>query len=283
MALLNPITITITRSDNETKSFSGRPSNSEPFGITSLVGFEFPQVEVFTAAKGLGDGVFFTGQRLDGRTVEIHLKQNERYPQDHFDGWNNLKSFFNPMMAFTLEVDNDTSGSTVTRYLNDCRILAAEYQFVNASEPNPELIVQMQSSEPCFTASVSEALTFTDNVDQTFTYSGDAETFVQVELTVVSGSGGQEAEVTVNGALWTVASWYYISPGDKILLNPEDGTLTRNGQLIGLAQAPDSDANAIFLNWRTALGTNANTIKIHPLNTYTLTAKLVYNARYLGI
>ena len=281
MALLDPITITFTRSDNETKSFSGRPTYSEPFGITELIGFEFPQVEVFTAAKGLGDGVFFTGQRLDGRTIEIHLKQNERYPQDHFDGWNNLKSFFNPMMAFTLQVDNDTSGSTVTRYLNDCRILAAEYQFVNASEPNPELIMQMQSSEPCFTASVSEALTFTDNVDQTFTYSGDAETFVCVELTATTGGGGTVAEVTVNGATWTIAPSYNIPVGSVLLLNPEDGSFSYNGHVDGFFIP--SEATAVYQNWRTAIGTNANTIKIHQPGTARFTAKLVYNARYLGI
>ena len=102
-------------------------------------------------------------------------------------------------------------------------------------------------------------------------------------MTVVSGSGGQVAEVTVNGATWTVEPWNAIFAGDKLLLNPEDGSITRGGQIVGIAQPPNSDPNAIFMNWRTNLGTNANSIKIHQLGTYTLTASLIFNARYLGI
>ncbi len=280
---LDPITITITRSDNAAKSFSGRPTNSEPFGITELIGFEFPEVEVFTQPRGLGDGVFFTGQRLNGRTIEIHLKQNDKFPRDFFDGRNALKSFFNPAMTFTVSVDNATSGVTVTRQLNDCRILAADYHMINAGEPNPELIVQMMSSEPCFTTPVSEALTFTDNVEQTFTYPGDSEAFVKVELTVVVAGTSPIAEVTVNGALWTVSSTFYDTPGDIFLLDPETGKIIRenDGSVVGGSWA--DDPIAIYNNWRAKPGINANTIKIHPLSGYTLTARLVYDARYLGI
>lgn len=281
MALLDPITITITRSDNETKSFSGRPSNSEPFGITELIGFEFPEVEVFTQPRGLGDGVFFTGQRLNGRTIEIHLKQNERYPQDFFDGWNALKSFFNPALTFTVSVDNETSGVTVTRQLNDCRILAAEYHMINAGEPNPELIVQMMSPEPCFTASVSDAIAFTDDVELTYTYQGDMTTPVMVELTATTAGGGTVAEVTVNGALWTVAPYFYVPVDSVLLLDPIAGTITYNGHTEGFVIP--SEATAVYETWRLVPGTNANTIKIHQPSTPRFTAKLVYNARYLGI
>lgn len=278
---LDPITITITRSDNAAKSFSGRPTNSEPFGITELIGFEFPEVEVFTQPRGLGDGVFFTGQRLNGRTIEIHLKQNERYPQDFFDGWNSLKSFFNPALTFMVSVDNATSGVSVTRQLNDCRILAADYHMINAGEPNPELIVQMMAPEPCFIGAVSDALAFTDDVDLSYTYSGDMTAPVTVELTATTAGGGTVAEVTVNGAKWTVAPAFYIPLGSVLLLNPTDGTLSYNGHVDDW-YVP-SEATAVYENWRLVPGTNANTIKIHQPGTARFTAKLVYDARYLGI
>lgn len=278
---LDPITITITRSDNEAKSFSGRPTNSEPFGITELIGFEFPEVEVFTQPRGLGDGVFFTGQRLNGRTIEIHLKQNERYPQDFFDGWNSLKSFFNPALTFTVSVDNATSGVTVTRQLNDCRILAADYHMINAGEPNPELIVQMMSSDPCFIGAVSDVLAFTDDVDLSYTYSGDMTAPVMVELTATTAGGGTVAEVTVNGALWTVAPYFYVPVDSVLLLDPVAGTLSYNGH-VDSWYIP-SEATAVYENWRLVPGTNANTIKIHQPGTARFTAKLVYDARYLGI
>lgn len=280
MARLNPIEITLTRSDMTVKTFASRPANGEAFGITELIGFEFPEVEVFTQPRGLGDGVFFTGQRLNGRTVEIHLKQNERYPQDFYSAWYNLKHFFNPSMTFTLQVDNLTAGLS-TSYLFDCRILAAEYHMINASEPNPELIVQMMAPEPCFVRYHSEAILFTDDVDQTFTYSGDVKTFVQVELTATTAGGGTLAEVTVNGATWTLAPSYYIPVGSVLLLNPEDGTYEYNGHVDGFFIP--SEATAVYQNWRTNLGTNANTIKIHQPDVARFTAKLVYNARYLGI
>ena len=279
---LDPITITITRSDNAAKSFSGRPTSSEPFGITELIGFEFPEVEVFTQPKGLGDGVFFTGQRLNGRAIEIHLKQNDKFPRDFFDGWNALKSFFNPALAFTVSVDNETSGVTVTRQLNDCRILAADYHMINAGEPNPELIVQMMSSESCFTASVSDAIAFTDDVELTYTYQGDMTTSVMVELTATAAGGGTVAEVTVNGAMWTVSPYYYVPVDSVLLLDPIAGTITYNGHVEGFVVP--SEATAVYENWRLAPGTNANTIKIHqPDDTARFTAKLVYDARYLGI
>lgn len=278
---LDPITITITRSDNAAKSFSGRPTNSEPFGITELIGFEFPEVEVFTQPKGLGDGVFFTGQRLNGRTIEIHLKQNERYPQDFFDAWNGLKAFFNPTMTFRVSVENTTSGSPVERDLNDCRILAADYHMINAGEPNPELIVQMMASDPCFIGAVSDALAFTDDVDLSYTYSGDMTAPVTVELTATTAGGGTVAEVTVNGAVWTVAPYFYVPVDSVLLLDPIAGTITYNGHVEDFVVP--SEATAVYENWRLAPGTNANTIKIHQPGAAQFTAKLVYDARYLGI
>ena len=262
------------------KTFASGPANGEAFGITELVGFEFPQVEVFTQPKGLGDGVFFTGQRLNGRTIEIHLKQNERYPQDFYSAWYNLKNFFNPSMTFTLQVDNLTAGLS-TSYLYDCRILAAEYHMINASEPNPELIVQMMAPEPCFVRYSSEEILFTDDVELTYTYQGDMTTPVLVELTATTAGGGTVAEVTVNGAVWTVAPYFYVPVDSVLLLDPVAGTITYNGHVEGFVIP--SEATAVYENWRLVPGTNANTIKIHQPGAARFTARLEYGMRNLGI
>lgn len=258
MALLDPITITITRSDNAAKSFSGRPSNSEPFGITELIGFEFPEVEVFTQPRGLGDGVFFTGQRLNGRTVEIHLKQNERYPQDFFDGWNALKSFFNPALTFTVSVDNETSGVTVTRQLNDCRILAADYHMINAGEPNPELIVQMMSSGPLFEG-VPQTVNYsglTDQVHKTITNGGDSPARFSVTLTCTNaGTNTNFIGVVVEdvGLRIMKRDVSAFAVNDEVFIDVENGAYTVNGVT---ARATQSELPEAFTNWFLQVGGN---------------------------
>ena len=283
MALLDPISITITRSDNTSETFSGRPANGEAFGITELVGFEFPEVEVFTAAKGLGDGVFFTGQRLNGRTVEIHLKQNERYPDDFYLAWQLLKNFFNPAHSFKIKVVyTPYTGLTQTRYLNDCRILAADYHMINASEPNPELIVQMMSPNPFFEeASGSEQIFYTDNVALTYTYIGDYKTRPVLIFKCTNAGDGTvlSFDVTMNGVQWSVGTPTAISVGDQITLDPETMGIGFNGP-------PDPDqagtANVIYEAWWLNPGTNANTFTIDG-NGCTFTFSVSYTPRYLGI
>lgn len=281
MALLDPISITVTRSDNASKSFSGRPANGEAFGITELVGFEFPEVEVFTSPKGLGDGVFFTGQRLNGRTVEIHLKQNERYPDDFYLAWQLLKNFFNPAHTFTLQVDyTPYTGLTQTRYLNDCRILAAEYHMINASEPNPELIVQMMSPDPFFEeASWSEQIVYTDNVAVTYTYLGDYKARPHLIFDCTSSNGSLSFDVTMNGVTWQVSTPTAIAVGDRITLDPETMGIGVNAppspSLVGVA-------NDIYDAWWLNPGTNANTFTIDG-NGCTFDFFVSYIPRYLGI
>ena len=281
MALLDPIYIRLTRSDGEIKDFSGRPSYGEAFGITELVGFEFPEVEVFTAARGLGDGVFFTGQRLNGRTVEIHLKQNERYPQDFYDAWDNLKAFFNPGHTFQIRTawDHDP---TNPRYLGDCRILAADYHMINASEPNPELIVQMMSPDPFFTAiRHSDQVSYTDNVQLSYTYVGDYK--ARPYLTFVCTNAGDGTvlsfDVTMNGAQWSIGTPTAITVGDQITLDPETMGIGFNGppdpNLVGTA-------NAIYEAWWLNPGTNANKFIIDG-NGCTFTFSVSCDPRYLGI
>ncbi len=282
MALLDPITITFTRSDNETKSFSGRPSNSEPFGITELIGFEFPEVEVFTQPRGLGDGVFFTGQRLNGRTVEIHLKQNERYPQDFFDGWNGLKSFFNPTFTFQIQVDNSTSGSVVTRYLNDCRLLAAQYQLVNASEPNPELIVQMMAPSAMFEASLkSDTIAYTDGVPTVYTYPGEARTEPYLNFTCLTTDGSAYFDVTMNGATARLDVGQALQVGDLVSIDPQRGTYSLNAGVPFLIDA--TQAAAVYENWWLIPGTGQNTFTIQSAAGATFEFGVSFFPEYLGI
>ncbi|WP_281522486.1 phage distal tail protein [Mogibacterium timidum] len=72
--------------------------------MTSLDGTEFPQIEVFTEAKGIGDGDLITGHRKGSRTVEIAT-----VPRNYNDGdYRELRRaalfFHNPSFTFDLEI-----------------------------------------------------------------------------------------------------------------------------------------------------------------------------------
>lgn len=72
--------------------------------MTSLEGAEFPQIEVFTEAKGVGDGDLITGRRKASRTIEIAT-----VPRNYDDGdYRELRRaalfFHNPSFTYDIEI-----------------------------------------------------------------------------------------------------------------------------------------------------------------------------------
>ena len=72
--------------------------------MTSLEGAEFPQIEVFTEAKGIGDGDLITGRRKGYRTIEVAT-----VPRNYDDGnYRELRRaalfFHNPSFTYDVEI-----------------------------------------------------------------------------------------------------------------------------------------------------------------------------------
>ena len=72
--------------------------------MTSLEGAEFPQIEVFTEAKGIGDGDLITGRRKGSRTIEVAT-----VPRNYDDGdYRELRRaalfFHNPSFSYDVEI-----------------------------------------------------------------------------------------------------------------------------------------------------------------------------------
>lgn len=72
--------------------------------MTSLEGAEYPQIELFTEAKGIGDGDLVTGKRKGSRVIEVAT-----VPRHYNDGdYRTLRQealfFHNPSYTFDLEI-----------------------------------------------------------------------------------------------------------------------------------------------------------------------------------
>lgn len=261
---------------------------AEPFAISELVGFEFPEVELFTASRGLGDGVFFTGQRLNGRTVEIHLRQLMRSPKDYYEAWKNLRDFFVPQNSYDVRVYNygapESGGVAVKRALRSCKFLALSYPFVNAGEPNPELIIQMTAESPYFEdfSEEAHAITYPDDTEFTYTYDGAVDTRFLMTLTLTAGGGAYTLDIWVNGARVEISKATAFVVGDVFVVDPENARFSVNGEWFpAFGTAPIySSVNAFYENW--VLRPGANTIRIGAFSPDKYDVTIDYSTKYMG-
>lgn len=268
--------ITFIRDDGETLR-TGLNTDVSPatFGLISASGFEFPEYEVFTEAKGVGDGAFVTGKRVAPRAVEIHLKPWEEDPETIFTARKTLTAFFLPSHTYTIKVETpkgftntaNWTADTETLYLNDAELTAASWPTVQAGEWNPEAVLQFIAPDPWLRGEET-SFTFdsaTTSTTQTFTNNGDVAVYPIMKLTCTTAGAG------LDGSVWTVTvglngySFKIINPldydwhvGDTVEIYPETGLETYNESMTYLTHAGDPVA---FHNaWNLLPGANTATV-----------------------
>lgn len=259
MSYFDAVDIVVTRDDNTTFKFTGKPEGNDLFGITSLLGIEFPEMEVFTQPKGLGDGVFFTGQRLQPRTIEVHAKLPGRTPADLFKGRRDAIEFFLMSHTYTLTVNvTDPGSATKSRNLNNCRLIAASYPTIDAADTNPDIVLQFMAPEAYFEAVTASTKTETNLADRTFmtvSANGDYKVRPIIKMTCTTSAANMAQmsismpdlglyTITITGNYYSTTGSYF-TLGDVIILDPEKSSVNINGTDY---EVHPGDAAALFTN-----------------------------------
>jgi len=202
---MKTIGIKATRSDGLTFNYE-----SADWGVTTLTGNEFPEVEVFTESQGFGNGEIVTGKRKKGRTIEIAAKLQ------NFTNLTNFANLRKMMMVFhnasyTFDLEITVLGTT--RIVKDCNITASNYPTVAVNDIDPTLTVAFQSPYAVLFAD------FTDN-EQMFSITGKWHCDrYYVDETYITGGG-----VIFDGVDDVCA----ISDNSSLALKDEDFTIEFN-------------------------------------------------------
>ena len=280
MADYNPIKLAITRSDGVT----GLDENHDMgFGLTELMGIEYPTPEIFTANKGLGDGAFITGKRLEARTVELHMKAKGRTPAEIFAARRQAMRFFDPNYSFDLAITFDDFGASapVTRTLKDCEITAISLPTVQTDTPQPDLTIQFLAPSAYFEGA-THTETETDATTWTVTSDADTRSRFVMNITVksatayilyVTANGGERADIYPPSQ-----SNFYV--GDVVTIDTATATVYINGA--NPYPLPAYAAQPIFDSFWINPGTNTFVITSHPGNS-AFDVTIEYTERWLGV
>ena len=260
MAFFDAITIDIYRDDLLSPwEFKGKPDGNSgvSFGLTQALGLEFPEMEIFTQPKGLGDGVFFTGQRMQPRTIEIHAKQLGRTPEELFHHRRQIMEYFlmDHEFKIVIEVEDQGTWSTKTRCLNDCKLIAASYPTIDAADTNPEIVLQFLAPDPYFEAPTESTRTVAnlgESVEWTTVgVTGDVKVrpIIKMTCTTTKPNVDYVAITMPELGLYSITVFNYartgayVQVGDVILIDPEAGEILVNGTNTG----HPGDINSIFM------------------------------------
>lgn len=275
----NPIKLAITRSDG----WTGVDENNDiGFGLTELIGLEYPTPEIFTANKGLGDGAFITGKRLEARTIEIHMKAKGRTPAEVFAARRLAMRFFDPNYSFDLAITFDDFGASapVIRTLRDCEITAISLPTVQTDTPQPDLTIQFLAPSAYFEGATH---TETETDATTWTVTGASETRSRFIVDIkVKDAVSYILYMTVNGEQSDIypPSQYTFQPNDIVTIDTSTAMVYINGA--NPYPLPAYAAQPIFDSFWINPGTNTFVITSHPGNsTFDVTVK--YTERWLGV
>lgn len=268
MSVYNPITIHITRDDGESLIIN---DTTEVWGIVSIMGLEFPEPEVFTSAKGLGDGVFITGRRLNGRTIEIHLRPRVRYLQELMTQRRRMMQFFEPSHSFSLlffvyDTGSGADSATGRGRLPDTVLLAASYPVIQAEGAKEDLVLQFLAENPYFEYPTDSLEVYTtvlgDLTTTEFEYAGEGDAIpfvISGEILTAPDPADQiylnyrKAGATTTEAFLFTKSSGNFAVGDTFELNTGNATFSVNGESSPIAT---SQVARIADHWNIGPGTN---------------------------
>lgn len=268
MALHDPIILSFNRDDGESFLYIGGTNTT--WGVVSIMGLEFPEPEIFTTPKGLGEGFFVTGKRLNGRTLEIHLRPRVRYINQLMEARTEAMTFFRPGHVFTINIqayDNIREGRPPTREarLANAELAAVSYPVLQEQGGKEDLVLQFIAPEPYFEALTESEFKYTTTLEtfssRTFTYSGEGIVPFMISAEVISGNPTNLVALTFRQAGAGSESFQFEKAdgsnfviGDTMALNTETNRFEINGTVAPVEAAALA---AIVDHWKVKPGTNA--------------------------
>jgi hypothetical protein len=216
---------------------------SDAWGIHSLSGVDFPEIEIFKENKGQGNGVIVTGKRKKEREIDIvarlRKKANNAVDRDQVLGFHNSNYKFDLYITYL----------GTTRIAKNCELTAAKYPTENVFRRS-ELTVMYMSTEADLFASenVTEKMTeetalwiwdrdydgadgslIFDTIDdiktKTIEYVGSES--APITVTVKAKGYSKTIEITVNGSLFKIDT--AMNAGDVLVVDASSFTAKLNG------------------------------------------------------
>ena len=279
--------VRILRSDGESFSYE-----TDDFGIISVKGADFPEMEISKQPKGFGHGEIITGMRKRGREIEItaalwSLSKSYDANRASVIGFHNANYTFDVMITYL----------GVTRIAKDCVISAASYP-TERYKVNPLLTISYLSPNADLYALNSDITSFTSisplwhvtrqyegtggklafgaltkTTEKTVNYLGSEP--APIVVTVKAAGYVNGIDVAAGDKTMRVATKLYA--GDTLVIDGEERLVTKNG-----VPVPQSD----YDTWQ-LFGINItygdNTVRVSSGDNTAFTAEISYVGRYGGL
>lgn len=281
------VAIRAVRSDGEVFEYHG-----EDWGIVSIEGLDFPEIEIFRSNRGYGNGSIITGKRKKERIIDIVAREEEK-----------LNNAADRMRAIGFHNSNYTFDLYCT-YMGVTRI-AKDCQLESASLPNSnvwkrlKLTVSYLHPESDLLGEESESTTFTDtnpqwHVTRTYapggsltfgvinhtsskvlSYLGSEDTYIKVRLEAT----GLVENVNIGIGDVKVHIDCTLHAGDVLELDSEAKTVQLNGADMAPANYTGENLPKLILKY----GDNVISIKADDEGNTAYDADVTYTGRYGGL
>lgn len=277
--------VTAVRSDGEVFNYE-----NDEWGVRSLSGVDFPDIEISTKNRGQGNGVIVVGKRKKEREIDIvarvRRRRNSPAVRDRVIAFHNSN--------YTFDIYFEYLGTV--RVAKKCELSSASYPTKNIYVP-PDLTVMYLSPEADLFAdgktstnmSATEAEWFWDRVydgekgslvfdtineldEKVINYTGSED--VPLVIKIIAGGYAKNITVTLNGNIFAVN--VTMKAGDVLIISAETFTAKLNGINI-----TPGDINGSYYDLYFKFGDNK--IKIISQEGGAFTSNLEYTGRYGGL
>lgn len=264
----------------------------EDWGVESLTGVDFPEIEIFSEPRGYGNGDIVTGKRKKSRLITFMASfraSDDKYESER----RNVLGFYNSNYTYQLEVTY--LGNTLLA--KECELVAANYPSANIYD-SPDLSISLMSPYPDLFADNKETTSFSSvtpmwHWTRYYAPGGGKLAFGEITKTdkkVINYLGSEPAPIVI-----TIKSTGYV-PGidiemglintsvktvlnaaDVLVIDCDKRTVKKNGK-----DVPYSDFDARDL-MQMVLGYGDNQIKISKDGNTAFTAEVSFVGRYGGV
>ncbi len=282
------VAIKAVRSDGEVFEYHG-----EDWGIVSVEGLDFPEIEIFRSNRGYGNGSIITGKRKKERIIDIVARESEKL--NNAEDRARAIGFHNSNYTFDLYC----TYMGVTRIAKDC-------QLESASLPNDnvwkrlKLTVSYLHPESDLLGEGNVSTTFTDTdpywhvtrayapdggnlifgvinhtSSKVVNYLGSEDTYIKVHLE----ASGLVENMNIGIGHVNVHIDCTLHDGDVLELDSEAKTVTVNGTDLAPASYTGENLPKLILTY----GDNVITIKADDEGNTAYDAEVTYTGRYGGL
>ena len=281
------VQIRAVRSDGQVFEYHG-----DDWGIVSVEGIDFPEIEIFKSNRGYGNGSIITGKRKKARQIDIEAREEEKL--NNVEDRARAIGFHNSNYTFDLYL----TYMGVTRIAKDCQLESARLPSGNVWK-RLKLTVSYLHPESDLLSEESASANFTDtdpmwHVTRAYTrggklvfgvvnhatskvinYLGSEDTYVKITLEatgLVEGINISIGDIDVNIAI-------ELASGDILVVDSETKTVKKNGENVAPALYTGENLPRLVLKY----GDNVVNIAADDTGNTAYIADVEYTGRYGGV